>query len=339
MSDPVADDGTSAAGDPSAGVSRVEVANQAWALDRRRQVRFAGFLVGVLALLTAYAVALNVAVLYQSVPSPYTLDLESGLVPDAAASYSASVRWRVPADAPGVSHPAVFLGNRAIPVGSGFQAAGVPVEGHALSIRPESASSGTHEGDLVFTRRGSNKELPEEVTLPIRVRVTSGFWSSWFVVRDWLILASLVCACVYLFCVVVFPAPSGELHVLVSSAGHTRHCRLPLQRPRLAWLLPWRRSTLSLSRLLRDARSPVLARGEIQFVSSTLPVLWLGGASDSTVKRRKVDTEPLEQSLYAQFAPFGRFDTMSAGKIYRISDLTEDDCALLQFVRRPSVES
>src|SRR5690606_33953373 len=114
-----------------------------------------------------------------------------------------------------------------------------------------------HEGRLVFTRSSRSSDLPAEVTVPISLTVTSGFFGNWFVLRNWLIVLAGVLGLLYFFCLLVFAPPSGVLTFLVHRGGYSRKRSVPLKTTRIGRIFPWRRSTLSLARLAKQANVPV----------------------------------------------------------------------------------
>ncbi len=300
----------------------------------------AGWLALALAAATAYFGTLNAYVLYRSVPLPYTLELHSPLVAAPAEAYSVSLAWEPMQLATGEPiRPSVHLDGLLIPTtGSGIpvgrqQGGDVPLE--LRVVVPGAAAAGEHRGQLVFQRTVPSDALPPSSSVPIRVQVSGGFWSSWFVLRDWLLMVVAILGLLYLFCLVIFPAPGGTLLVLASKGGHYRKHTVRLRLARWAWLFPWRRSVVPLSRVFRSAGVENMVRGELLFVGPTLPVLfWDSGGRPDGVGRRRGDDSPLEMAVDEPFERCARIDTMYESNTYRLSDSSGTDALFLRFTSR-----
>jgi hypothetical protein len=122
----------------------------------------------------------------------------------------------------------------------------------------------------------------------VGVGVTGGFWTSWFLLRDWFILALALGALGYVLCVVIFPLPSGRLLFAVIRDGNVQTGQVTLNRPPLALFLPWLRSSLPIGHLGKLAGVPQMARtqGQIEFQFTDLPLLLVEGAGAAGRVRR-----------------------------------------------------
>ena len=143
-------------------------------------------------------------------------------------------------------------------------------------VVPPSASLGEHDGQFVLERAEGPDSLPQVLLVPVRVQVTGGWWSSWAILRNWLILAVFAWGCWYGICLLAFPRPSGEVAVRRIAAGMDvmHHIHLGLGLARI--LRPWTRSTVDLDRIWKKAQVPhVPVSGRIEFMAPGLPQIWL----------------------------------------------------------------
>jgi hypothetical protein len=326
-----------AAPDTEAKRSGVSAHNEAWALQRKRQIRVAAALTAALCVLTIYFAGLNAYVLYHAQPQPYSMDLSAVNRPSVAKEYRTFVRWVGDSHGASTKHPQLYVGDRVVPKADESKGIeGVSADGGTLRIDVEGASVGLHKGELVFQKReGASVLLPQETAIPVSIQVSGGFWSSWFVLRDWLIVVALLLGILYIFCVLIFPAPTGVMQVLVSRGGNNRQRSLKLGLARSAWLMPWRRATIPLKWVQKQAGVPVPMKGEVIFVGPGLPVLFVSGRLGlAGLERRRSDRESLEDSLYETYSACGAVDTMYQSNTYKVTGPADTDISLLRFTAK-----
>jgi len=109
------------------------------------------------------------------------------------------------------------------------------------------------------------------------VQVVGGFWTSWFLLRDWLIISFAVLGLIYAFFLVLSPVPSGDLSLEhYNGVTHSPAVTIRLRPRRSAVFMPWRRSALPLSRVFKEACIPGCGlAGQILFKMPRYPVLVL----------------------------------------------------------------
>ena len=124
----------------------------------------------------------------------------------------------------------------------------------------------------------------------------------------------------------------------VKKGGQRRTFRVPFRMRRAAWLLPWRRSVVPLSWILRRASVRNAVRGELVFVGPTVPVMFIErrGNSDS-IARYRGDQFAFDAVPDELFARCGTVDTMSEDNTYRLGGVDDMDALFLRFTSRTRI--
>jgi hypothetical protein len=316
-----------------------------WAEVRQQEIRFVLLTVIVIALSTAYVAFLNAYVIAQGEPSPYVLQIDKSEGFAETAVYAVRMQWDPVPVQEAAMRPVVTLQGRPVPnVGDAEASLQLaprvePSSPYAVVVRvPGGVTPGTHSGRLVLDRVGGDADLPPRLTTPVTVGVTGGLWTSWFLLRDWLLFVMFMVAVLYVFCLLVFPPPSGMLTVLRWDGGVPRKTRLFLRTPRLSWLAPWRRSTVSLRTVWRRAGCRSGPDGEMLFLFPALPVLLLRRRrGDPPISRRVGDVEDLETLLEdPAFTRCGAVDIMYEGHAYRMGEPSTPPVSLLKYSAKTS---
>ncbi len=279
-----------------------------WAGARRQERLFARGIGVLCALGTLYFGAANAYLIFKAQAPPLQLSFERPAGTDAR--YLATIAWHALEGGKRPVRPVLRLAGVQIPETGAMNAEGAEIslsEAQELRIDvPREAAPGDHRGDLVLTRAGGDLGVPQTLSAPISIEVTAGFWTSWFLLRDWFILAFVLGAIGYIACVVVFPVPSGKLIFAVIRDGSVRTGRVALSRHPLALFLPWLRSSLPLAYLGRLAGLPQMARmhGQIEFQFPGLPLLLVEGASaGSQVRQAPGSGGAVEELDASEFRP------------------------------------
>ena len=247
---------------------------ESFAEERKVTTRLAAGIGFGLALFTLYFGFVNAWKLAHAEPQPFRLKLESPRGPTPHAAYRASLVWQPMAGKETPVRPVVTVNGFPVAGRQATIATGQPVE--VRIVVPPSATPGEHFGRLVLERAEGPGSLPQTLLVPVRVQVTGGWWSSWAILRNWLILAVLAWACWYVICLLAFPGPSGELAVrrIATGADVTHHVPLGPSPARI--LRPWTRSTVDLNWIWKNANVPrIPLGGRIEFMAPGLPQLWL----------------------------------------------------------------
>jgi hypothetical protein len=233
------------------------------ALVRRRNAVSIRRLFSALVLLALYFLVLNFFVVFKIQPRPLNLDMVSSHYSLGTPGAELRLAWApltttIETGKPLV-RPRIMVGERElIPAGAEPDAAkgGVPVRGPVKVeiVSPADVTTGTHRGTLTLYLPGVDPE--NHPTCPIEVEFTENPWRVWFIARTWFMIALLLFGATYLICVILFPTPTGSLHVsgslsTLSYAGRDSSERsIRLRMERFALFLPWRRSRLSLTGIL-----------------------------------------------------------------------------------------
>lgn len=232
----------------------------------RSERRAVAWTIGFLSIVTVYFAALNAYILVKAAPRQYRLQFEKPV--DAIGHYAVGVRWT----SGGPAAPRVLIDGVTVPEANEHGRPNVVVSlnrASFLNVRVgASTSAGNHEGELLFRRIDGPAELPSVLRTPILVNVSAGVWNNWFVLRYWLIVVIVCLLLLYAFCYWYFPAPEGKL--LISAFDRSSSTPVDLRMSRIAWFLPWKRSTLPLKHLLLNAGVPrhLAVNGEIAFVET-----------------------------------------------------------------------
>lgn len=190
--------------------------------------------------------------------SPFSIELRSAL--REPASYRVDVDWTsTPVDAVG-QLPVVVVGGEPIGrVGAGgvleleVPEASRPMKPVEMGLRVgEAVVPGSYVGQIRFVpavgpgaTRASEFQFPLSITVP-------GPWEEWFLLRDWLLLASGVLFATWLCALFLWPAPRGRLRFLYHGQGvGWRDDEVPLRQGVLGFLFPWRRCIVDVSALVR----------------------------------------------------------------------------------------
>jgi hypothetical protein len=237
----------------------------------RTATRFATWILAVLGACTVYFGMLNAWMLANAEPAPFGISLETPGGASLDGVYRAGMAWK-PSVRSG-EEPDVFVDGIAARGQNGPRLEiGHPAK---LDIRVRAtAATGLHEGQLVLERVSGSGEAPQVLSVPIRVEVTGGFWQSWFVLRWWLEIATVIWVLFYLVCLVAFPAPSGEVIVHRIASGMDVSHHVPLGTLWTGRLFPWTRSAVPLGWIWKRAYiSSAPIDGQLQFMIRGMPVL------------------------------------------------------------------
>lgn len=258
---------------------------------KRREVKMITFIVCLLVLVTLYFAVLNAVIIHNREVKPYELSLEmpSGMAGDVR--YALSVSWEP------------MVGSKEKPIrpslnidgqwevsdrgGSGLEHRSIDLrEVHHIGIEvPEACTPGEHRGKLLLEKVAGHASLPLQQSIPVVVKVTGGFWHSWFLLRNWLAFLLIMAVVLYVFCLVKYPLPKGKLLFYNTLDGTEAPTLLPRQRR--SWIFPWLRSTVPLGKVIRRAGMPRPWRiqASLDFLLPNMPVLVLYSAVD---RRRMV---------------------------------------------------
>jgi hypothetical protein len=277
-----------------------------------------------LAVSTLYFAGVNAYLLVHAKPRPFTLSFEQPASERLPGWYRARLEWE-PMRNRELVRPWVLLDGVALteapPRDAGTRrdlslAQTVQVE---IDVPPD-CTTGLHRGRVVFDRVGGPGVLPAELSTPVAVEVTGGFWSSWFLLRNWLILAAGVGAVLYLYCVFYFPRPAGWLVILQYAGGVPRPNKVVLRMPASARFLPWRRSSVPLASIWKQARMKPASQvqGEVVFWFPNVPVLLIHWRRTPEELTRKItDCYALSEVDLADFVPCGPLDIMRENVVYK----------------------
>lgn len=255
------------------------------AADRRRDIRVTWLLFGVIFVLTLGFAALNFWVNHRGAPAPCSLSFATS--DHAPARYRLSMEW----EGEGF-HPEVTLADGSpLPV---LLDAEQPCQ---LTFHVAPATRGReHDGALVLRRETGASDLPEERRIPVHLAV-NGFWSNFHVLRNWVIVGAGLYLVTWILCVVAFPAPSGRLEIFrygstlrPGGAHGTANVRVPLRLRPVAWIAPWLRSEIPLSKALRRAWRGRIPPGQIIFMGKELPYLFTPPRRQTGLWRRSRGT-------------------------------------------------
>lgn len=262
---------------------------QLWAGVRRQERIWAAWFAVVLVILTGYFAGLNAYKLWNAVPRTLLLRLEGPEGGKLVGAYRPRLIWSTPIG--NVIHPVIYLGGEALNDVSNSTRLVTIGRVSRLRIRvPGNATGGTHKGLLLLTRVSGNATLPETVSTPVTIGVSSGFWRNWSILRDWCFVAVGLAILFYLFCLVAYPPPMGSLRVVRLGQSIPQEKIIRLGTQPIAWILPWRRSIVPLKWIWKQAsiRRRSL-EGQINFVLSSQPVLELPGIRRGRVVKRLAD--------------------------------------------------
>lgn len=252
---------------------------------RRREMRAAAWIAAILLALTMYFGALNALLLYREYPKPFGLKLSQSKGSQLVASYRPAIIWRSHAGYQGVvRRPILLLGGARIPSASSRRHGSDPMIGldqlaELRIVVPSGTTPGLHQGRLLLDRVSGDPDLPEQLSQAVKVGVIGGFWSSWWLFGSWLIVMLIFLTLFYAFCVWMFPRPAGRIYVQQSGGTIPRKGHVELKMRRLAYLMPWKRSSVPLRTIAKRAALPHfdLPAGSLEFRTRDIPYLdWTG---------------------------------------------------------------
>ena len=253
---------------------------------RRREMRAAAWIASILIALTVYFGVLNAVLLYREYPQPFGLELSQPSGLHLVASYRPAILWRSHADYHGVvKRPTLLLGGAQIPSASARRSRTDPVIGlNQLSqlriVVPADTTPGLHEGRLLLDRVSGDPDLPEHLSQPVKVGVVGGFWKSWRLFGGWLVGVLIFFCLFYLFCMWMYPRPSGTIYLEQYGGTSSRKSHVALKMRRLAYLMPWKRSSVPLRTIAKRAALPHfdLRAGSLEFRMRGIPPYldWMG---------------------------------------------------------------
>jgi hypothetical protein len=293
--------------------------------------------VAFLAICTLYFAAVNAYLLFHATPRPFSLTFEQPGNEQFNGTYHAWLDWE-PRQEHELVRPKVLL--------DGVALTEAPRSGnssdHDLSLAqavkveidvPQSCTTGLHRGNVVFDRVSGPDMLPARLATPVTIEVTGGFWTSWFLLRNWLILAGLMGSVLYAYCVFCFPRPTGSLAILRCSGSSTKPNRVALRMPFSALLLPWRRSSAPLASVWKQARMNPGSQvdGEVAFWFSDVPVLIVHWRrAPGALTRKMTDCYDLSEVEAEDFVSCGAVDIMRENVVYKLG-VSESDYVLFSY--------
>lgn len=286
-------------GRSSTGLSRAEEAErrelERMLYIRRREMRTAAWIAAILVALTGYFGALNAYLLYREYPHPFGLKLSQAAGSHLVASYRPAIMWRSHSDYRDVRRPILLIGDERVPFASARRNESDPVIGldqlaELRIVVPSDATPGLHEGRLLLDRISGDSDLPEHLSQPVKVGVVGGFWNSWRLFGGWLVGMVIFLCLFYLFCVWMYPRPFGTIYFQQHGGTIGRRCHVSLKMQRLAYLLPWRRSSVPLRAISRRAALPYfnIPGGSLEFRMRGIPPYldWTGVAAAGRALRQ-----------------------------------------------------
>jgi len=278
-----------------------EIERERWLGIRRQEKRLVAFAALVLFCGTIYMAALNfIAIGISPSNIPFKLEIDHNLPIPATVNPKLFISWRGDKD---LVRPVLLLDKREeIPVDS---AEGIRVSmdtRHQLYVNiPRRCGAGTHQGKLiVFQTEIADGSLPGH-SVPVSVEVSGSLWRNWFILRDWLLFSFLLLIIMYLFCMAIFPRPSGNIVFEDPFGTHlVRRPKVPMKVRTSAWFMPWRRSSIPFKAIWKAAgvRVPLRTEGEISFLFSNIPPFLLqfhrAGASVIRLEEGQLQAQPLD---------------------------------------------
>jgi hypothetical protein len=308
-----------------------------WAAIHRKEIRMVMLTGTFLAICTLYFAGVNAYLLVHAKPRPFTLSFEQSASEHLAGLYHARIEWESMQKREAV-RPKVFLDGAAL-AEERHQSAGADRDfSLSKTIRveidvPSGCATGLHRGRVVFDRAGGPEVLPAQLSTPVTIQVTGGFWTSWFLLRSWLILAALLGSTLYLYCVYYFPRPTGSLAILQRNGSSERPNRVILRMPFSALFLPWRRSSVTLSSVWKQARMKPASQfsGEVVFWFADLPILlvhWRRTPNELT--RKMIDCYDLSEVEAADFVSCAAVDIMRENVVYK-QGISESQYVLISY--------
>jgi len=288
-----------------------------------------------LALSTLYFGGVNAYLLMHARPRPFVLSFEQLGNEQVAGVYHARLEWE-PMGRREVVRPTILLDG--LPMAEASHSSAGAHQDFSLTQTvtvqidvPPLCTTGNHSGRLIFERVGGPDLLPAQLETPVAVEVTGGFWTSWFLLRDWLIFASAVGLVLYLSCVWFFPPPTGSL-LIYRYSGSRRKVGLPM--PASAWFLPWRRSSLPLSYIWKNAGVKAVPRvnAEIWFLDrDSSPMLLIQRRrTPEELTVRTLASDDLSEAVGEDFHPCGPGDQMFKDRVFK-QGLSEEQCVLFSY--------
>lgn len=331
---------------PQGEETQQELEAKLWASARRHERQVVVVIFLILLLITAYFAALNAYVLRETKPLPYTLDFQLPEELKATARYSISMDWHPLVGTPQPSRPILTIDGEQIPEVRDKSKSLSSVDltrSHEIRISvPGKTSAGKHSGRLVLVQTAGSIDLPDELTSPVTVAVSAGFWKSWFILRNWGIMLLAVLALLYIFCLLKFPAPSGYLVLVDPKRGFFPVGVVRLRKPILSIIFPWTRSTISLKSVWKRARPRIKMRhnAELLFLLPTLPVLILATRRAARRFGKLGGTDILSEDIATgTYIPPGRQDVMFSHHSYRYARGAEDDFIAFAYQKSRPVTS
>ena len=306
------------------------------AASRRTGIRTVVLTGAFLSLSTLYFGGVNAYLLMHAKPRPFVLSFQQVGNEQLAGTYHARLEWK-DMEGRNVVRPTVLLDG--LPVAEISHSSAGARQDFSLTQTvmvqidvPPLCATGNHSGRLVFERAGGPDLLPVQLETPVAVEVTGGFWTSWFLLRNWLIFASVVGLVLYLLCMVFFPPPTGSLAILRNGSSKPN---VGLRMSASAWFLPWRRSSLPLSSIWKKAGIKAVSGvdGEIWFLERDSPMLLIQRRrtpDELTVHPLSYVCHDLSEVLGENFQPCGIVDFMYETNVYKLG-LSEEQGVLFSY--------
>lgn len=261
---------------------------------------------GLLVLLTVLFGALNLFVLLQIQPRPFTLNLESSHYALSTPGAVLTFVWDRP-DGDGASpvteRPRIEVAGEPLAPGQPGVTAGalgVSVQGpvQVAVVIPARVAPGRHTGRFILQLPGI--EPAAWPTAPLVVDFTDNPWTVWSSLRTWLAVVLILAIAIYALCRLLFPAPSGAVFVSRSLSSVTPHGSgstrrgVGLKMKPLAAVFSWRRSRLHLEDILDEAGVALLKcpGGTLWFTAAqAAPVLMIKPNQDTPLYSRELSRE------------------------------------------------
>lgn len=296
------------------------------AKNEKKLLKIAGF---SLLVLTLYFGVANFIVIIRNAPQPYKFMVEAVNSNDY---YTATLIWNETNSAENIIRPAIII-NDGITM---QQSVPVPIEfnkEYKISISiPENCTLANHKGIIALkSLESKNSGLPpKEIRLDIEVN--GGWWNAWFVLRNWLIVSIIIMALIYLACIIFFTKPFGKIRFTEPEMKFLKvsPTDVELKMMPVAWFLPWRRSTVPLKWIWKEAGilGVLPDSGEILFIwKSIAPMIYLPDSDHNVEIKKAGDWEDMEPSINA-----GALEHMDEERPLAYIDRNDNSMILFGFI-------
>lgn len=156
-------------------------------------------------------------------------------------------------------------------------------------IVPKDCTPIAHTGEIRYQSLSGNPEIRSGYPITVAIPVSDSFWENWHLTKTYILVIILVLTLLYIGAAIANPRPYGKILFTAPQRGRHGHQRVVrLRMPRIGWLIPTRRSRVSLRRVFRQAgvSVPFLIDAELIFLQRTSPpYLHIKGLRGGKIKR------------------------------------------------------